>query len=67
MFHCFFFFFQCQLLNTEEALTASRSDLEAKSRQCHAAQMQVEKLTDELGPLRQKLTILETEMYVCET
>ncbi|CAG5131443.1 unnamed protein product, partial [Candidula unifasciata] len=50
------------LINTEAALADCQADLEAKTRQCHAAQVQVEKLTDELVPLRQKLTALESEI-----
>ncbi|XP_055898837.1 golgin subfamily A member 1-like [Biomphalaria glabrata] len=49
------------LLNTEEALNACRNELETKSRQCHAAETQVERLTDELAPLKQKLAILEAD------
>ncbi|BFZ05749.1 hypothetical protein BsWGS_08788 [Bradybaena similaris] len=51
-----------KLINTEETLVSCRSDLEAKTRQCLAAQSQVERLTDELVPLRQKLTALESEI-----
>ncbi|GFR83633.1 Golgin subfamily A member 1 [Elysia marginata] len=49
------------LINTEEALTACRAELEGKTRQCQAAETQVEKLTDELGPLKQKLSSIEAE------
>ncbi|XP_059139823.1 golgin subfamily A member 1-like [Physella acuta] len=49
------------LLNTEEILVTCRADLETKTRQCHAAESQVEKLTDEIGPLRQRLTVLEAD------
>ncbi|GFO15808.1 golgin subfamily a member 1 [Plakobranchus ocellatus] len=50
-----------KLINTEEALTATTKELEVKSRQCQAAETQVEKLTDELGPLKQRLASLEAE------
>ncbi|CAL1540795.1 unnamed protein product [Lymnaea stagnalis] len=51
------------LLNTEEALAVCRTELETKSRQCHAAETQVEKLTDELGPLKQRLSVLEADNH----
>lgn len=50
-----------KLINTEQALTACQAELETKTRQCQAAESQVENLTDELGPLRQKVSSIEAE------
>ena len=55
-----------QLINTEQALTACQGELESKTRQCQAAECQVEKLTDELVPLRQKVSSQDADKWVLE-